>query len=219
METSTFEKLNNVNVQGSTKQKNGLTYLPWSSAWKEVKKIDPEAKITIHEQIVDEYGTTRPWFTDGSGGAWVKVSVQILGKTETEWLPIMDFKNRAIGASEVTATDANKAAKRCLVKAIALHGLGLYLYEGEDLPEQDKKIRDLVMEVRTLLREKSGYGEEAKAKAIEYAKAAQKEAFPELDDEVLTGDVSQIEDEEILNALKIKVTSIRKAKPKTAAKG
>lgn len=207
---SLFEELSNLNVNESTKEKLGLTYFPWAKAWKEIKGIDPDASFVVHEQQLDDYGTTRPWFVDGSGNAWVKVSVTIRGKTETEWLPIMGPKNQPLKGEDVTSTAANKAVKRCFVKATALHGLGLYIYENEDLPEQDKRIKALIDEVRKLLREKAEYGKEAKEKTIKLAKEAQKEAFPDLDDELITGNIGEIDDEDILESLKLKVMAIRK---------
>ncbi len=214
-EKTVFDRLSAVNINENVKSKLGLTYLPWSKAWKEAKKIDPDASFVVYEQQIDDYGTTRPWFMDNEGNAWVKVSVTILGNTETEWLPVMGAKNNALKGSDVTSTAANKAAKRCFVKALALHGLGLYLYEGEDLPEQDKKLQDLISEVRNLLREKSSYGDAAKKKAVEFAKSAQREAFPELEEGQITGNISDIDDEDILHKLKLNVISIRKPPKKS----
>lgn len=80
----------------------------------------------------------RFWCDDGRTG-WVKVGVTICGIEHIEHYPIMDYKNNSIPADEITSTDANKAVKRALAKACAEHGLALYIYEGEDIPEQAKK--------------------------------------------------------------------------------
>lgn len=131
MEKSVFETLNSVNVNEHTEKKNNLTYLSWAWAWGETKKRFPEATYTIYE---NEYGW--PYFTDGKT-AWVKTGVTINGLEHIEYLPIMDFKNKSIPVDGITSTDMNKTIQRSLTKAIARHGLGLYIYAGEDLPESD----------------------------------------------------------------------------------
>lgn len=130
---SVFETLNNVNVNGHTEKKNGLTYLSWAWAWAEAKKLYPAAIYTIYE---NEIG--RPWFDDSKTG-WVKTGVTIEGIEHIEYLPIMDFKNKSIAANAITSFDANKAVQRSLTKALARHGLGLYIYAGEDLPEAEQE--------------------------------------------------------------------------------
>ena len=126
-----FVKLNAVNVNSHTEQKNGLTYLSWAWAWAEVKKLFPDAVYTIYEN-------DKGWFyhTDGKT-CWVKTGVTVNGIEHIEYLPVMDFKNKSIPAGQVTSFDVNKAVQRSLTKACARHGLGLYIYAGEDLPEED----------------------------------------------------------------------------------
>lgn len=131
---SVFETLNNINVNGHTEKKNGLTYLSWAWAWAEVKKAFPDATYTIYE-AEGEYGP-RFYFTDGYT-AWVKTGVTINGIEHIEMLPVMDFKNKSIPLENITSTDVNKAIQRSLTKACARHGLGLYIYAGEDLPEEE----------------------------------------------------------------------------------
>jgi len=130
---SVFETLNNINVNGHTEKKNGLTYLPWAWAWSEVKKAFPNANYTIYEN-------PQGWnyFTDGKT-CWVKVGVTIEELEHIEYLPVMDFKNKSIKTDDVTSFDVNKAIQRALAKACARHGLGLYIYAGEDLPEEEAK--------------------------------------------------------------------------------
>lgn len=126
-----FNTLNAINVNDHTEKKNGLTYLSWAWAWGEVKKRFPDAFYTIYENADG-------WFyhTDGAT-CWVKTGVTINGLELVEYLPVMDFKNKSIPVGNVTSFDVNKAIQRSLTKAIARHGLGLYIYAGEDLPEDD----------------------------------------------------------------------------------
>ena len=128
---SVFEVLNAINVNEHTEQKNGLTYLSWAWAWREVKKAFPEASYTIYENA-DGWN----YFTDGRT-CWVKTGVTIEGLEHIEYLPVMNFKNQSIAANAVTSFDVNKAIQRALTKACARHGLGLYIYAGEDMPENE----------------------------------------------------------------------------------
>lgn len=130
--TDVFNTLNAINVNDRTEKKNGLTYLSWAWAWGEVKKRYPDATYTVYE---DEQGWI--YHTDGRS-CWVKTGVTIGGIEHIEYLPVMDYKNKSIPADLVTSFDANKAVQRSLTKAIARHGLGLYIYAGEDLPEEEK---------------------------------------------------------------------------------
>ena len=127
-----FETLNGVNVNEHTEKKNGLTYLSWAWAWGELLKRYPESTYTIYENR-DGWN----YHTDGKT-CWVKTGVTVDGKEYIEMLPVMDFKNRSIPADAVTSFDVNKAIQRSLTKAVARHGLGLYIYAGEDLPEGEE---------------------------------------------------------------------------------
>ena len=131
--SSVFETLNNINVNGHTEKKNGLTYLSWAWAWAEVKKAFPDATYTIYENK-DGWN----YFTDGRT-CWVKTGVTINGLEHIEYLPVMNFNNKSIEVDKVTSFDVNKAIQRSLTKACARHGLGLYVYAGEDLPEGEVK--------------------------------------------------------------------------------
>ena len=124
-----FVKLNAVDVSGKTEKKNGLTFLPWAFAWGEVKKVHPDAYYTIYENR-DGWN----YHTDGRT-CWVKTGVTVNGLEHIEYLPVMDYRNASISADKVTSFDVNKAIQRSLTKAAARHGLGLYIYAGEDLPE------------------------------------------------------------------------------------
>ena len=213
-DVSIFTKLNGIDVSSKVKTKNGLTYLSWSSAVAEVKKLYPDMEVKIYPQIMDQFGNTRFWHDDGKTG-WVEVGVTINGKEEREVLAIMDFKNKSIPAENITSTDANKAIKRCMVKAIALHGMGLYVYEGEDLPEDVTKAAQLQTEILDLMKKKIGAAsdkEAVKKKIADYAKSAEKEADPTLDEELIIGDPRNISDPDILTKLKKQILAIRASK-------
>lgn len=126
-----FNDLYGVNVNGHTEKKNNLTYLSWAWAWAEVKKRHPDAIYTVYENA-DGWN----YFTDGRT-CWVKTGVTICGIEHIEYLPVMDYKNKSISFENLTSTDVNKAIQRSLTKACARHGLGLYIYAGEDLPEEE----------------------------------------------------------------------------------
>lgn len=131
MSENYFVELNNINVNGKTEKKNGLTYLSWAWAWGEVKKLHPDATYTIYENADGLF-----YHTDGKT-CWVKTGVTVNDVEHIEYLPVMDFKNRSIPVEQVTSFDVNKAIQRSLTKAVARHGLGLYIYAGEDLPESE----------------------------------------------------------------------------------
>lgn len=139
-EKSVFEVLNAINCNGHTEKKNGLTYLSWAWAWQMVKENYPTAFYTIYENA---QGLN--YHTDGRT-CWVKTGVTIEGLEHIEYLPVMDYRNASIPVEKVTSMDANKAIQRSLTKACARHGLGLYIYAGEDLPsgESEKAADDEV---------------------------------------------------------------------------
>lgn len=128
-----FRTLNDINVNGHTEQKNGLTYLSWAWAWGEIKKAFPDTTYTVYENA-DGWN----YFTDGRT-CWVKTGVTCNGIECIEYLPVMDYKNKSIPADKVTSFDINKSIQRSLTKAVARHGLGLYVYAGEDVPEAEDK--------------------------------------------------------------------------------
>lgn len=126
---SVFSVLNAINCNEHVEKKNGLSYLSWAWAWQITKQNFPDANYTIYENP-DGWN----YFTDGRT-CWVKTGVTINGQEHIEDLPVMDFKNRSILLENVTSFDVNKAIQRSLTKALARHGLGLYIYAGEDLPD------------------------------------------------------------------------------------
>ena len=149
MSENYFAKLNNLNVSGHTEKKNNLTYLSWAWAWGELKKLYPDATYTVYENA-------QGWnyHTDGKT-AWVKTGVTVQGLEHIEYLPVMDFKNKSIPVDNITSFDVNKAIQRSLTKAVARHGLGLYIYAGEDLPEdervEEKKAKEIITEKEVII--------------------------------------------------------------------
>lgn len=125
-----MSELLKINVNDHTERKGNLTYLSWAWAWAEVLKIDPAACYTVHEWA------DMPVCYLRNGTAMVKVSVEIKGDIKTCLLPVMDNRNRSIVDPDSFAV--NTAIMRCLTKCIALFGLGLYIFGGEDLPEGEK---------------------------------------------------------------------------------
>lgn len=131
---SAFAILNGVDVSEHVEQKNRLTYLSWAWAWAELKKRYPNSFYTIYENASGCF-----YHTDGKT-CWVKTGVTLVdgeySLEHIEYLPVMDFKNASILVDKVTSFEVNKAIQRSLTKAVARHGLGLYIYAGEDLPER-----------------------------------------------------------------------------------
>ena len=152
---SYFEILNNINVNEHTEEKQGLTYLSWSWAWAEVLKRYPEAQYHIERFGEDQ----KPYLFDDKLGYMVFTRVSLDGIEKEMWLPVMDGANKSMtdhsytyqvkdyktgGYKEKTVEpatmfDINKTIQRCLVKNLAMFGLGIYIYSGEDLPENEKK--------------------------------------------------------------------------------
>lgn len=132
-EKNYFKELYSVDVSDYVEKKNGLSYVSWANAWAEIKKRYPDANYVIYENK-DGWN----YFTDGKT-CWVKTGVTVNGIEHIEYLPVMDYKNKSIPANGVTSFDVNKAIQRSLTKAVARHGLGLYIYAGEDLPEDATK--------------------------------------------------------------------------------
>ena len=152
---SIFDVLSAINVNAYTEKKSNLTYLSWANAWSEVKKACPDASY----QVLQDPNTNKPYFYDESLGYMVMTEVTIGGETLEMWLPVMDGANKAMMAHSykykgnawvngkkvevektveaATMFDINKTLMRCLTKNLAMFGLGLYIYAGEDLPESE----------------------------------------------------------------------------------
>lgn len=121
---SNFKELSKINVNQHTEKKNGLTYLSWAWAVDQLLQNDPAATWSYGEPV--KFGET----------VMVFCTVTAFGKSMTSQLPVIDFRNKAIPNPDAMAV--NTAMQRCLAKAIALHGIGLYIYAGEDIPQEDK---------------------------------------------------------------------------------
>lgn len=143
-----FKNLYAINVNDYVEQKNGLTYLSWANAWAEFKKVHPDATYEVKK-----FENGIPYAYDPNTGYMVYTSVTVDGLTHEMWLPVMDGNNKAMKAEPYTiktkykvitvqaATmfDVNKTIMRCLTKNLAMFGLGLYIYAGEDLPDVEEE--------------------------------------------------------------------------------
>ena len=131
-----IEALLKKNVNEHVEKKNGLSYLSWAWAWAEALKADPKASYKIEMFNCKCY-------MEINGTAMVFVTVTMFDKPMTCQLPVMDYRNKAIPNPDAFAV--NTAIMRCMTKALALHGLGLYLYSGEDVPEEGDKFEKVII--------------------------------------------------------------------------
>ena len=131
-----IEMLLKKNVNEHVEKKNGLSYLSWAWAWAEALKADPKASYKIEMFNCKCY-------MEINGTAMVFVTVTMFDKPMTCQLPVMDYRNKAIPNPDAFAV--NTAIMRCMTKALALHGLGLYLYSGEDVPEEGDKFEKVII--------------------------------------------------------------------------
>ena len=131
-----IEMLLKKNVNEHVEKKNGLSYLSWAWAWAEALKADPKASYKIEMFNCKCY-------MEINGTAMVFVTVTMFDKPMTCQLPVMDYRNKAILNPDAFAV--NTAIMRCMTKALALHGLGLYLYSGEDVPEEGDKFEKVII--------------------------------------------------------------------------
>lgn len=145
MEQNQYEALASIDVKGHVEKKGKLDYLSWATAWHLLKQRHPNAQRKVYE--MPETGLN--YFTDGHT-AYVKVGIEVNGLEHIDYLPVMDFKNNAIPVEKVTAFEVNKTIQRSTAKAIAMHGLGLSLWTGEDTatlaapPEKETKEKPLI---------------------------------------------------------------------------
>lgn len=130
---SIYKTLSTINVRDKVEKKGGLDYLSWANAWHMLKQNYPNAQRIIYEH--DHTGFN--FFTDGKT-AWVKVGIVVNDIEHIDMLPVMDFRNNAISVDKITSTDVNKTIQRATTKAIAMHGLGLSLWTGEDVPQEEE---------------------------------------------------------------------------------
>ena len=126
-----YKEMSKFDFKDKVSKKMGFNYISWADAWDQLKILHPTANRKVYETDAG-----RPYFDDGKS-CWVKVSVTICGDEEIEYYPILNHKNQSIAVGEVTSLDVSNAIQRGMTKAIARHGLGLYVYRGEDLPSID----------------------------------------------------------------------------------
>tara|TARA_R100001440_G_scaffold14891_2_gene25111 strand:- start:116 stop:757 length:642 start_codon:yes stop_codon:yes gene_type:complete len=126
--SSIWETLSKIDVSEHTEEKNGLTYLSWAWAWGKVKDSYPQARYV--KRIWD---TELPYTKDDQGFAYVEVKVIIGEEEQSELMPVLDYKNQSV--KNPNSFQVNTALQRCLAKCCAMHGLGHYIYAGEDLPQ------------------------------------------------------------------------------------
>jgi len=153
---SVFDTLSVIDVSSKTEKKNGLTYLSWAWAWSEIKRNYPDANYNVEKH------EGKPYIFDENLGYMVKTIVTIQDETIEMHLPVMDNMNKAMrhvvyqkfdkDVQPATMFDINTAIMRCLVKNLAMFGLGLYIYAGEDLPEAPKVSKDDVELFETKLK-------------------------------------------------------------------
>ena len=133
---SVFSTLSAINVKEKIERKGNLDYLSWANAWAMLKTIYPDAQRKVYEHEHTGFN----YFTDGRT-AYVKVGIIVGGIEHIDYLPVMDYRNNAIAVEKITAMDVNKTIQRSTAKAIAMHGLGLSLWTGEDMPEMVTEAR------------------------------------------------------------------------------
>ena len=140
MSNTVWKTLSAINANEFSRNKGEFSYLSWAHAWGELKKNFPGATYEKHLFVVD--GFQVPYTRDSEGNAFVQVSVTVEEQVMTEILPVLNFSNKAVKNPD--AFEVNKALQRCLAKAIAMHGLGHYIYAGEDLPSLDDIATEII---------------------------------------------------------------------------
>lgn len=159
-----FEKLNAKNVNAKTEKKGKFTYLSWAYAWQEIKLADANATFKIYENA-----DGLPFFFNSALpqlGAFVKVGITFNGLELIETFPVLDNMNKSIVLDKLTSFTINTAIKRALAKASALHGLGLYIYAGEDLPEDTATTTQTADAVKTVDNTQTQSAKKVKVEAV-----------------------------------------------------
>ena len=206
MENNVFNELFKVNVNEHVEKKNTgkvtLSYLSWSWAWKEVKSRYPDA---TYEIVKFENGL--PYTYDENTGYMVYTKVTIQGITHEMWLPVMDSHNEAMlskprevktkynsyTVDKCTMFDVNKAIMRCLTKNLAMFGLGLYIYSGEDLPEDESKQKSTDKTTQSVSKEDTEKAASIKTKLLDYEDIIPEDKWKKIDEAVAQGNVIYLE--------------------------
>ena len=134
---SVYGHLSGIDVRPKVERKGNLDYLSWAQAWHMLKQLYPQAQRIVYES---EH-TGLNYFTDGRT-CYVKVGIVVNDIEHIDMLPVMDYRNNSISVDKVTSMDVNKAIQRATAKAIAMHGLGLSLWTGEDVPSQPSEAKE-----------------------------------------------------------------------------
>jgi hypothetical protein len=140
--TNYFSKLAAINVREKIERKGNLDYLSWANAWAMLKQVYPDAQRIVYESPFTGFN----YFTDGKT-AYVKVGISVNGLEHIDYLPVMDFRNNAIPIEKLTSMDVNKTIQRSTAKAIAMHGLGLSLWTGEDIQDVSHQVTQQLEEL------------------------------------------------------------------------
>ena len=140
-----FEVLRKHNVSEYMEKKGQFNYLSWAYAVEELRKLKPDATWRV---IKDENGYP---YTSTPAGHFVEVEVTVDDISLSQIHPVLDHRNQSI--EQPNAFQINTSIQRCLAKAIALHGLGLYIFRGEDLPESEPLSKGQLEEIDSLLRQ------------------------------------------------------------------
>ena len=188
-----FENLFKLNVNEQVEKKNGLNYLSWVYSWAEVKKRYPEATYEVKR-----FGENQlPYVYDENTGYMVFTTVTIEGLTHEMWLPVMDGANKAMknkpytydtrykkGAVVEAATmfDINKTIMRCLAKNLAMFGLGLYIYAGEDLPESEVLSKNTRNQINAQITEYSNISNKQVSEIVKELKGVVKKDIREINE-------------------------------------
>ena len=135
---SVYETLASVDVKSKVVKKGNMDYLSWSNAWHMLKENYPNAQRNVYEDPATGWN----YFSDGRS-AWVKVGIEVNGIEHIDYLPVMDFRNKSVNVDSVSSMDVNKTIQRSTTKAIAMHGLGLSLWKGEDIPEMTVEAKEV----------------------------------------------------------------------------
>ena len=209
-EKNFFEQLYDIDVRDRMYQKQGLSYIPWSTSWSEVCKVFPEATYEIKK-----FGENGLPYVESDLGIMVFTSVTVNGITREMELPVMDGSNKAMKSVEYTyktksgertvapATmfDVNKSIMRCLAKNLAMFGLGLHLWSKEEAPESVIELDKLQKECMDLIKKRCALSDNTKIKVGEICKTI-------LEDE--TGNPINCEDNEKLTLLSKELKNLRK---------
>lgn len=164
MSKNNYTTLASISIKEKVERKGNFDYLSWANAWHMLKTIHPKAQRVVYESVQTELN----YFSDGST-AYVKVGIIIDDVEHIDYLPVMDYRNNSIRLEKITSMDVNTAIQRSTAKAIAMHGLGLSLWTGEDVPQMVTK--KPIPKTKTATKISLDIGDENWVKVIKYISA------------------------------------------------